>query len=170
MDACDHRIRNDGSLGEWDMGWQVEELPGRDPKILPVTSRVVEDSKDSAEAYTLGFPVCSTIEAGAAGEEDVWNHRVSCLEPCYVGADFDHHPCRFMAHDEGERRGISPAIPDVEVGPADAAGPGMDEDVVRPNFRGRNLLNSKRLTNLMEHRCFHAVSSIHPREGCEKVL
>ena len=136
VNTGDHGIRNDGPFGERDMEWQMEELPGRDSKILPVTSRVVQDPQDPAEVDTLGFSVCSTIETGAAGEEDVRNHRVSRLKSCHIGAYFHHHPCGFVTHDEGECWGISPAIPDVEVGPADTAGSGMDEDVVRADFRG----------------------------------
>jgi hypothetical protein len=152
------------------MGWQMEELPGRDSKILAVTSRVVDDPQNPAEADTLGFSVCSTIETGAAGEEDVRNHRVSCLKPCHIEAYFRYNSCGFVTHDERERWGISPAIPDVEIGPANAAGSGMDEDVVRTDFRGGNLFDSKRLTNLMEHRCFHSVSSFHPLKRYDMLL
>ncbi len=120
---------------------------------------MLENPQDPAEMDTLSFAVGPAIEAVATGKEDIWNHRIPCLKLRYIRTDLCDHSCRFVSHDEGKFRSVPPSIPDVEIRPADSAGPGLDKDIVRTNLRKGDLFDSKRLTNLMEHRCFHFVPS-----------
>jgi hypothetical protein len=142
MDAGDHRICDDRSLCEGDVIWKMKELAGRDPKILSITPRMLEDAQDPVEVDTLRLSIGSTIKAVTAGKEDIRDHRVPCFETRYIRSGLNNHPCWFVSHDERKFRSIPPTLADMKIRSTDATRLGMDKDVVRTDLGHGNIFYS----------------------------
>ena len=100
----------------------------------------------------------------AAGEvavtiihKEMWNHPVAGFQCGDFRPGLDDNPGGLVSGDVRKVRDVGKAILDMDVSAADSAGVGLDQNLIRSDFRLRDIHYLKRFSNLFKEGGFHEV-------------
>ncbi len=132
----------------------AQQIRGGSGKVFGKRARP-RDAQDAAQVAALLLAARAAEAAVRATEEQVRDHPLADLQSADVRSHGRHDPGRLMAGDVRQRRHVGQPVLDVQVGAADAAGAGPDQDLIRPDRRFRQAFDLKRLAEFLEYGCFH---------------
>ena len=91
------------------------------------------------------------------------HHAVARVQPGDIPSNFGNHAGRLMTQDVRQRRDVTVPREDMQIGTANSAGAGFDQDFIGRDARHRNVFESQRSAYVAHDGGLHSVQPVRHR-------